>query len=72
MVCSYLSLIINCSLIVLGGELGMHPALFQATCSRLEGHDFARPRIAVTQLGVKAELRGALRLALEATDAALA
>jgi len=71
MVCSYLSLILNCSLIVLGGELGMHPALFQATCARLDS-DFARPRLAITQLGIKAELRGAVRLALEATEAALA
>lgn len=70
-VCSYLSLILNCSLIVFGGELGMHPALLQATSVRLEEHDFARPRLAVTQLGTKAENRGALRLALQAADASL-
>ena len=71
MVCSYLSLILNCSLIVLGGELGVHPALLQATSARLEGHDFAHPRLAITQLGTKAELKGALRLALEAAETAL-
>jgi glucokinase len=70
-VCSYLSLILNCSLIVFGGELGMHPALLQATSVRLEEHDFARPRLAITQLGAKAENRGALRLALQATEASL-
>ncbi len=70
-VCSYLSLILNCSLIVFGGELGMHPALLQATSVRLEEHDFARPRLAITQLGAKAENRGALRIALQATEASL-
>ena len=71
MTCSYLSLILNCSLIVFGGELGVHPALFDATVERLKGHDFARPRLAVTQLGMMAELRGALRLALQVAEAAL-
>ncbi|MGA7238312.1 MAG: ROK family transcriptional regulator [Bryobacteraceae bacterium] len=70
-VCSYLSLILNCSLIVFGGELGMHPALIQAVNVRLEDHDFARPRLAITQLGAKAENRGALRVALQAADASL-
>ena len=71
MVCSYLSLILNCSLIVFGGELGVHPALVQATSARLEEHDFAHPRLAITQLGTKAELRGALRLALQSAEVAL-
>jgi glucokinase len=70
-VCSYFSLILNCSLIVFGGELGVHPALLQAVSVRLEDHDFARPRLAITQLGAKVETRGALRVALQATDASL-
>ena len=70
-VCSCLSLILNCSLIVFGGEMGAHPALFQATRARLEEHDFAHPRLAITQLGADAELQGALRLALETAEAAL-
>lgn len=65
-VCSYLSLILNCSLIVFGGDIGMHPALLRATGARLEDHDFAHPRLAVTQLGGKSELVGAVCLALEA------
>lgn len=71
MTCSWLSLILNCSLIVFGGELGMHPALFKATVQRLDGHDFARPRLAITELGMMVELRGALQLALEVAEAAL-
>jgi glucokinase len=71
MVCSYLSLILNCSLIVFGGELGVHPTLLQATSARLEEHDFAHPRLAITQLGTKAQLKGALRLALQSAEAAL-
>jgi glucokinase len=68
-VCPYFSLILNCSLIVFGGELGMHPALLQTVSVRLEDHDFARPRLAITQLGAKVENRGALRVALQAADA---
>jgi glucokinase len=71
MTCSYLSLILNCSLIVFGGELGMHRVLFDATVARLAGHDFARPRLAITQLGTMVQLRGALRLALQVAEAAL-
>lgn len=70
-VCSYCSLILNCSLIVFGGELGMHPALLQAIAVRLEQHDFARPRLAITKLGAKAQNRGALRVALQEADALL-
>jgi glucokinase len=71
MVCSHLSLILNCSLIVFGGELGVHPALLPVVARLLEAHDFAHPRLTTTQLGVKAELHGALRLALESAEAAL-
>jgi len=71
MVCSYLSLILNCSLIVFGGEVGMHPALLQAVSARLAEHDVAHPRLAVTQLGPNVEMRGALCLALQAAEAAL-
>lgn len=71
MTCSYMSLILNCSLIVFGGELGMHPVLFEGTVSRLAGHDFARPRLAVTQLGIMVELRGALRLAMQVAETSL-
>ena len=52
MTCAYLSLILNCSLIVFGGELGMHPALFEATVARLEIHDLAKPRLIIAQLGI--------------------
>lgn len=71
MVCSYLSLILNCSLIVFGGELGVHSVLVQATAARLEEHDFAHPRLEVTQLGEKAPLTGALRLAMQQAETAL-
>jgi len=71
LVCSHFSLILNCSLIVFGGELGVHPALLEAVSALLEAHDFAHPRLTTTQLGVKAELHGALRLALEHASAAL-
>ena len=52
-------------------ELGVHPALLQAVGALLGAHDFAHPRLTATQLGVKAELHGAVRLALESAEAAL-
>jgi glucokinase len=72
MVCSDLSLILNCSLIVFGGDLGVHPALVQGISGRLEEHDFAHPRLATTQLGAHAPLKGALRLALQYAETVLA
>jgi glucokinase len=71
MVCSHLSLILNCSLIVFGGELGVHPALVQSVGALLESHDFAHPRLATTRLGLKAVLHGAFRLALQRAEAVL-
>jgi glucokinase len=70
-VCTSLSLILNCSLIVLGGELGMHESLLKATASLLERNEFARPRLAVSQLGQDAALLGAVRLGLQAAESAL-
>ncbi|SRR5271157_6284703 len=68
---SILSLILNRSLIVFGGNLGMHPALLRAVSARLAEHDFAHPRLAITQLGPQVELRDALCLALQTAEAAL-
>ena len=66
-VCTTLSLVINCPLIVMGGELGGHESLFRATASLLERNEFARPRLVVSPLGRDAALTGAVRLALQRT-----
>src|SRR5579885_2310420 len=61
--------ILNSSLVVLGGRLGTHPALFEATRRILERNEFSRPQLAVSSLGREAQLFGALWLALNLADA---
>jgi glucokinase len=60
--------ILNCSLVVLGGRIGTHPALFEATCRIVERNEFSRPRLAVSSLGREAQLYGAVWLALMIAD----
>ena len=71
-VCSNLSLVLNCPLIVLGGELGICDPLFAETRALVEKNEFARPRLAMSQSGRDAQLFGAVRLALQSAEAALA
>jgi glucokinase len=66
-----LSLILNPGLIVLGGEVGRHPALLSFLGKELEGCEFAVPRIAAASLGEAAVLRGAIAMALEAIPSML-
>jgi len=61
-----ISLVLNCSLFLLGGGVGMHRALGDATRQELEkwqrhGH----MRLIHSELGVDAQLIGAVRLALD-------
>jgi predicted NBD/HSP70 family sugar kinase len=62
------SLILNSSLVVLGGGVGNHPALLEATRQVLEHNEFARPQLALSRLGVDAQLHGAVWLALKMTE----
>lgn len=61
--------ILNSSLVVLGGRIGTHPALYQAVDRILERNEFSRPRLAVSSLGREAQLFGAIWLALNVADA---
>jgi len=61
--------ILSSSLVVLGGRVGSHPALFEATCRIVNRNEFCRPRLALSALGRKAPLYGAVRLALSAAEA---
>ncbi|MGH9378680.1 MAG: ROK family protein [Terriglobia bacterium] len=61
--------ILNSSLVVLGGRIGTHPALYEATGRILERNEFSRPRLAVSSLGREAQLFGAIWLALNVADA---
>ncbi|MGO9269441.1 MAG: ROK family protein [Terriglobia bacterium] len=58
-------LILNSSLVVLGGRIGSQPALFDATRRIVERNEFCRPRLALTTLGSEAPLYGTICLALK-------
>jgi len=60
--------VLNSSLIVFGGRVGSHPALFNATARILERNEFCRPRLALTALGGEAPLFGSICLALKAAE----
>jgi glucokinase len=60
--------ILNSSLVVLGGRVGSHPALFKATARILERNEFCRPRLALSDLGREAPLFGAIWLVLKSVE----
>lgn len=60
-----LALILNPSLILLGGEVGNHPALLREVNALLKGSEFAVSRVELTTLGIPAVLLGAVSVALE-------
>ena len=62
-----LALILNPNLILLGGEVGNHPALLRELNDLLEGSEFGILRVALGALGVPAVLLGAISTALEPT-----
>ena len=62
-----LALILNPNLILLGGEVGNHPALLREVNALLEGSEFAVLRVALGALGISAVLLGAVSIALEPT-----
>ena len=66
-----MSVILNSSLVVLGGGIGTSQPLFEATRRLLERNEFARPRLALSALGKDAQLFGAVRLALDHAEARL-
>jgi predicted NBD/HSP70 family sugar kinase len=65
------SVVLNSSLVVLGGGVGTSQALFDATRGLLERNQFARPRLALSMLGKDAQVFGAIRLALGAAESLL-
>src|SRR5215469_1169010 len=62
-----LALILNPNLVLLGGEVGNHPALLREVNALLEGSEFAVLRVALGALGIPAVLLGAVSIALEPT-----
>jgi glucokinase len=63
-----ISLIVNCSLFVLGGGVGMSTGLYDATRRRLDRHEFLSPQLVLSTLGQDAQLVGAIRLALDTLE----
>lgn len=62
-----ISLILNCPLFVLGGGVGVHPALCEAVQAIVAGWGTrVHPSLVVSSLGEDAQLTGAIRLALDA------
>jgi glucokinase len=61
-----MSLVLNCPLFVLGGGVGMHPALCDATRRITEQWNVrAQSQLTRSTLGVDAQLMGAIRMALD-------
>lgn len=68
-----IALVLNSPLFVLGGSIGIHPALGDATrLVLLERGTRAQPRLVSSALGADAQLIGAIFLALETADRELA
>jgi glucokinase len=64
-----MSLVLNCPLFVLGGGVGLHPALCAATRGMLQQWAVrGRPDLIPSELGSDAQLMGALRLALDTAE----
>ena len=66
-----LSLILNPGLILLGGEVGSHPAMLSFVEKQLQRSEFAVPEMIAASLGETAVLWGAISVALEAIPAIL-
>lgn len=61
-----ISMVLDCPLFVLGGSVGMHPALCNATGAMLRQWGRQEtPRLTISSLGVEAQLHGAVRAALD-------
>ena len=60
-----LALVLNPNLILIGGEVGNHPALLKEVNQLLEGSEFAIARVALGSLGKSAVLRGAVSVGIE-------
>ncbi len=65
-----ISLVLNCPLFVLGGSVGVHPVLCEATQKILAQWNVRGGlRLSVSQLRAEAQLLGAVRVALDTADA---
>jgi glucokinase len=64
-----MAVVLNCPLFVLGGTVGMHPALWKSTQEILGQRDKrVQPKLVRSTLGPDAQVNGAICLALEAAS----
>jgi glucokinase len=64
-----IAVVLNCPLFVLGGSVGMHPALWKSTQEILGQRDKrVQPKLVRSTLGPEAQVYGAICLALEAAS----
>jgi glucokinase len=68
---SNISVLLNTSLIVLGGAIGSSEPLLRATRKLLDRNELARPRLAISLLREDAQLYGAIRLAMDKVESTL-
>jgi glucokinase len=66
-----LSVVLNPRLVIFGGRIGIHRALFEATERIVARSQVARPRLAMSALGQDAPLLGAVWLATRRAEAQL-
>ena len=66
-----IALLLNTSVVVLGGAIGTSEPLLRATREIIEQNDFARPQLVISRLGADAQLHGAIRLALDRVEASI-
>ena len=66
-----ISVLLNTSLIVLGGAIGSSEPLLRATRELLDRNQVARPRLAISLLREDAQLYGAIRLAVNKVESSL-
>jgi glucokinase len=64
-----LSLILDASVVVLGGGLGTNQVLLEAIRKLVQKNQFARPKVLSSSLGVEAQLQGAIQVALQLAEA---
>jgi len=63
-----MNLVLDTPLVVLGGGIGGHPVLVEATQKAIARNEFARPEVVSSSLGQDAQLHGAVWLAIQTAE----
>jgi glucokinase len=63
-----ISLVLDTSLVILGGGIGGHPALVEAAANAVARNEFANPEVVASGLGRDAQIYGAIWLAIQTAE----